>query len=234
MASWRALLLNSFQLIGLRGIDFTGVGLEPPYPSSLMEDFLRRHPSLETVSIPFTDEDLPDDISLLGLLPRLKIFEVSSLTQTKLWIYSAAMRYRLTAVSARISASEPFPCHLGSLRFLPTMIFLSQLPDVVQNVPNLIGLRLSVSKPPDHAFDVGGERWDAIPVETTMFQLAKLKSLKYFCLDARGGYSMFIRALAEKTAIEHLQFFETNRGNMRDTKQFGNGGISELISEMMS
>ncbi|KIJ35106.1 hypothetical protein M422DRAFT_262662 [Sphaerobolus stellatus SS14] len=190
-ASWRKTLLNSpwpllrtFQIFGLRGIDLAALALEPPYSSSLMEEFIRRHRSLETLSIPYADE-----------VPRLKTLDVSSL----------ALEYVVNMVGIEASCG---------LTALGTGEELSQVPNAVQNVLNLIGLKFALPMP----YFVTGviEKPQVIPLEPLLVELKKLRSLKYFSLHCweyeyfpQNGLAFAFRNLAERTTIEYLRISDS-------------------------
>ncbi|KIJ35137.1 hypothetical protein M422DRAFT_262696 [Sphaerobolus stellatus SS14] len=175
-----------------------------PYPSSLMEGFMRRHP-LETISMPDATADFPNKISLWGLLPSLKTFNVSPVyLERAVDILGRGAVCRLTALNAlSTSLSEPFPFHLRRLKYFSTSsyIFEPGLVNLVHNTPNLRGLKSCVPR--------------------ILVELAKLQFLKYFCLDNCNIFpdeeNVFVRTMRmveEQTTIEYLRTSEMFLGDL--------------------
>ncbi|KIJ35162.1 hypothetical protein M422DRAFT_782601 [Sphaerobolus stellatus SS14] len=181
------------------------MSVEPPYPSYLMEGFLRRHPSLKTISIPDATSDLPDGISILSLVPRLKTFNVSRVHLGRaVDMLGRKAVCRLTALNVlSTSMSEPSPFHLKSLKYFSTSsyLFLPGLANLVRNAPNLRGLTPCVPR--------------------ILVELTKLQFLKYFCLDnsnifsgEQGVFARTMRTVAEQTTIEYPRTSEMFLGDL--------------------
>ncbi|KIJ35104.1 hypothetical protein M422DRAFT_51626 [Sphaerobolus stellatus SS14] len=187
-------------------------GRRPGSHISLLEDFIRRHPSLEAISFPWSAQFLAN-VRLSQLLPRPKSFDVPMLPLKKtLAVLSTEVLGRLTNLSTHIRGQDLFLLdRLRNVQYLSVAILLTRIPTLVDNIPNLVGLRLMM-RSLDTTEMTKGEILDPI-----VKQLARLSSLKYFSIDGWGLCELFGRDFyvsstvpdfAERTSVEYIRIYD--------------------------
>ncbi|KIJ35105.1 hypothetical protein M422DRAFT_262661 [Sphaerobolus stellatus SS14] len=158
--------------------------------------------------------DLPQYISLFGVLSRLKTFDVPRMVLNEvLDVLGSEDLSRLTIISVKITEGNlPLLEKLKSIQYLTAFIPLSHVRDIVQNMSNMIGLRLQIATI-DTTF--GGKTKLAIPLDSLLVQLGELKSLRYFSLDGLAvfpiedhDFAFSIVGFSDKTTVEYLHIYE--------------------------